>query len=70
MPIVTHTIQQSVQADGRISYVLRMYDQDGTERLSTGLLPAGFDVAALVAARIAQADEQLAEDEFNALIGS
>ena len=70
MPIVTHTIQQSVQADGRISYVLRLYDQDGTERLSTGLLPAGFDVAALVSARIAQADEQLAEDEFNSLVGS
>jgi hypothetical protein len=70
MPIVTHTVEQSVQADGRISYVLRLYDQDGTERLSTGLLPAGFDVAALVSARIAQADEQLAEDEFNSLVGS
>jgi hypothetical protein len=69
MPIVTHTIEQSTQPDGRISYVLRLYDQDGTERLSTGLLPAGFDVAALVAARIVQTDDQLAEDEFRALVG-
>ena len=69
MPIITHTITENIQADGRISYVLRMYDQDGTERLSTGLLPAGFDTAAFVATRIAEADVQLAEDEFRALVG-
>lgn len=69
MPIVTHTLEQSIQADGRISYVLRMFDQDGTERLQAGLLPAGFDVAALVTQRIAEADVQLAEDEFRALVG-
>jgi hypothetical protein len=69
MPIVNHTLEQSTQTDGRISYILRLYDQDGTERLQTGLLPAGFDTAALVAQRIAEADVQLAEDEFRALIG-
>ena len=69
MPILTHTIATNVQPDGRISYVLRMYDQDGTERLLTGLLPAGFDVAAFVQTRIVEADVQLAEDEFRALIG-
>ena len=69
MPIVLHNVQTSTQADDRISYVLRMYDQDGTERMSVGLLPAGFDVNALVTARIAEADVQLAEDEFNTLIG-
>ena len=69
MPIVNHSLEQSTQADGRISYILRLYDQDGTERLQTGLLPAGFDTAALVAQRIAEADVQLAEDEFRALIG-
>jgi len=69
MPIVSHTLQTSTQADGRISYVLRMYDQDGTERMQTGLLPADFDTTALVNARIAQADVQLAEDEFNTLVG-
>ena len=69
MPIVTNTFESNTQPDGRISYVLRMYDQDGTERMSVGLLPAGFDTAAFVQNKIAEADVQLAEDEFNALIG-
>lgn len=69
MPIVTHTFESNVQVDGRISYVLRLYDQDGTERLSTGLLPANFDTTAFIAARKAEADVQLAEDEFRAIVG-
>ena len=69
MPIVTNTFTQNVLPDGRISYVLRMYDQEGTERLVTGLLPAGFDTAGFVQAKIIDADIQLAEDEFNALVG-
>lgn len=69
MPIVTHNLEQSAQADGRISYVLRMYDQDGTERMQAGLLPAGFDMTAFVNSRIAEADVQLAEDEFRTLLG-
>lgn len=69
MPIVSHTLEQSTQADGRISYTLRMYDQDGTERLSAGLLPAGFDTEAFLALRIVEADEQLAEEEFRVLVG-
>lgn len=52
-----------------MSYVLRMYDQDGTERMLTGLLPAGHDVDGFVALKIAEADVQLAEDEFRALVG-
>lgn len=69
MPIISHTLQSNTQADGRISYVLRMYDQDGTERMTVGLLPAGFDLAAFVTMRIAEADVQLAEDEFRTLVG-
>ena len=69
MPIVSNTIEQNTQADGRISYVLRMYDQDGTERMQVGLLPAGFDVSAFIQTRIAEADVQLAEDEFRATVG-
>ena len=69
MPIVTHTMTENVQADGRISYVLRMYDQDGTERMLAGLLPAGFDTTAFVVMRKAEADVQLAEDEYRALVG-
>ena len=69
MPIVTHTFESNVQADGRISYVLRMYDQDGTERLQTGLLPANFDTSAFIAQRIVETDVQLAEEEFRSLVG-
>lgn len=69
MPIVQNTFTSTTQADGRISYVLRMYDQDGNERLQTGLLPADFNTAAFVQAKIVEADEQLAEDEFRALVG-
>lgn len=69
VPIVTHTFHQSTQTDGRISYVLRMYDQDGNEMLKVGLLPAGFDTAAFVTQRIVEADVQLAEDEFRAMMG-
>jgi len=69
MPIVSNTFTYTTQADGRMSYVLRMYDQDGTERMLAGLLPANFDTAGFVSAKIAEADVQLAEDEFRALVG-
>ena len=69
MPIVNHTFESSLQPDGRISYILRMYDQDAVERMQVGLLPADFDTAAFVALKIIAADEQLATDEFNSLIG-
>lgn len=69
MPIVSNTLQSTTQADGRISYVLRMYDQDGTEYTQAGFAPAGFDIDGLVTRRIAETDQQLAEQEFAALIG-
>ena len=69
MPIITHTFESSTQADGRISYVLRMYDQDGTERMQVGLLPAGFDTASFIMLRKAETDVQLAEDECRATVG-
>jgi hypothetical protein len=69
MPIVQNTFTQNILPDGRISYVLRMYDQEGNERLVTGLLPADFDTGAFIQAKIIDADIQLAEDEFNTLVG-
>ena len=47
-----------------------MYDQEGTERLVTGLLPADFDTDAFVQAKVIDADVQLAEDEFSTLVGA
>lgn len=70
MPIVQHTIETQAQPDGRLSYTLRLYDQEGSERrTAVGLLPAGANVQAFVSAKILETDEQLAEDEFRALVG-
>lgn len=69
MPIVSHDIQSTVQANGSISYVLRMYDQDATEYTQAGFVPANFDLQALVNLKIAQTNESLAEQEFNQLVG-
>jgi len=69
MPIVTHTFTGNTQADGRISYVLRLYDQDGTEYTQVGLLPANFDTTAFVTMRKVEMDEQLAAMEFQTLLG-
>ena len=69
MPIVTSTISATTQANGSQSYVLRMYDQDGTEYMQAGFAPAGFDLQAMVDLKIAQQDVALAEQEFNTLVG-
>ena len=70
MPIVNHTLEQSIQADGGASNVLRLYDQDGKQYMTTFFTPAGFDVQALVNNRIAEMDVQLADSEFEQIIGS
>lgn len=69
MPIISHTITSTEQPDGRISYILRLYDQDATEYMSSGLAPAGFNLSALVDARTAEWDVQLAESEFQSIVG-
>jgi predicted RNA-binding protein Jag len=70
MPIVSHNLVQSEQANGSTHNVLRMYDQDAREYLQTWFAPAGFDAEAKVNMTIAEMDVQLAESEFEALIGS
>lgn len=68
MSIVSHTIATIPQPSGLISYTLMMFDQDGNSYESVGELPAGTDVPAFVSARIDQRNEQLAADEFEAII--
>jgi predicted RNA-binding protein Jag len=70
MPITSHTLTQNTQADGSTSNTLRMYDQDGMEYLQTFFAPAGFDVSTKVSNTILELDEQLATNEFEALIGA
>jgi len=47
-----------------------LYDQDGKQYMTTFFTPAGFDVQALVNNRIAEMDVQLADSEFEQIIGS
>jgi hypothetical protein len=70
MPIVSHTLEQHAQEDGRTYNVLRMIDQDAREYTQTYWAPAGFDHAGKAAATIVDLDEQLRQDEFDALIGA
>jgi uncharacterized membrane protein YvbJ len=69
MPIVTHNLAATTQADGSTSNVLRMYDQDGTEYTQVFYAPAGFNVQTKVDNTILELNEQLATNEFQALVG-
>lgn len=69
MPIVSHTLHTSTQADGSTQNVLRMYDQDAREYMVSFPAPAGFDLVARVALAIVDMDEQLAQAEFEQIVG-
>ena len=69
MPIVSHIIDSSVQANGSTNNVLRMYDQDGTEYVQVFNAPANFNVQTKIDNTIVGLNEQLAESEFQALVG-
>ena len=69
MPIVSHTIQSTTQADGSLSVVVRLYDQDGREYTQQFFAPANFNVTAKVQTMTAELNEQLAQSEFEALVG-
>jgi len=69
MPIVIHTHAFTTQADGSTSNVVRMFDQDAREYLQTFFAPAGFVVQTKIDAMIVGLNEQLAEAEFESLIG-
>lgn len=70
MPIVSHTLEQSTHPDGGASNVVRLYDQDAREYTSAFLTPAGFDIAGRIAMMIAEMDIQLAEAEFEQIVGA
>jgi len=70
MPITSHLKEESVQANGSKHVVLRMYDQDGREYMLSFFAAVGVDVETIVAGRIAEMDEHLAAQEFEALVGS
>jgi hypothetical protein len=69
MPIVSNSVESTTQADGSLSVIVRLFDQDAREYMQSFFAPAGFNVDAKVAAMTAQMDEQLAEDEFRQIVG-
>jgi len=68
MPIVSNNVQHTTQADGSLSVVVRLYDQDAREYTQSFFAPAGFNIDAKVIAMTAQLDEQLAQNEFESLV--
>lgn len=69
MPIQSHTLEQSTQANGSTHNVLRMVDQDGKSYMLSFFAP-GPDVAAIITQRIETMDAQLAEAEFEQIVGA
>ena len=70
MPIVTTNVQSSTNADGSKHVVVRNYDQDGKEYMYSFFAPVGFDIDTAIQNKTAELNIQLAESEFEALIGS
>lgn len=68
MPIASYTITSTVQADGGLSYVIDMVDQDGNSYRKAGLTTPGFTEQSVAAARIADMDEWLAAREAAQLL--
>ena len=70
MPISTHTTEISTQANGDRHVILRMYDQDGQQYMISFFFPAALDLDVAINNRIAEQNVQLAEQEFEALVGA
>ena len=70
MPIVNTITQASTNADGSKHVVVRNYDQDGKEYMYSFFAPVGFDIDTAVQNKTAELNVQLAEAEFETLIGA
>ena len=68
MPIVSHILKTTQQANGQISYELRMSDQDGTVYLRASIVDPGVNIDTLVAQKIAEHNEILAAEEFEQIV--
>lgn len=69
MPIVQRQVEQTPQADGSYNVVVRLWDQDATSYLQTFNAPQGFDVQGKVSLIESELNEQLALNEFQAIVG-
>ena len=69
MPIQSHTLEQTTQANGSTHNVLRMVDQDGKGYMLSFFAP-GPEVTAVITQRIEALVVQLAEAEFEQMVGA
>jgi hypothetical protein len=69
MPIVQTGKAVEIQANGNQQVVVRHIDQDGKEYMYTFNAKPEVNVDAIIADRIVLLDEQLAQQEFEAIIG-
>lgn len=69
MPIVNTARQIDIQANGNRQVLVRHYDQDGKEYMYSFNAKPEVDIDAIIADRITLLDEQLAQQEFEAIIG-
>jgi hypothetical protein len=70
MPITSNTLEQTTQANGGTSNIVRLYDQDAREYMQSFFAPANYDVQGRINSMIAEMNEQLAQNEFEALVGA
>ena len=70
MPIVSTTWEETPQPNGLRSYVLRMQAQDGQVRQRAGFLNADMNKDTFIASAVADANEQLAQEEFDQIIAA
>lgn len=70
MPIVSTLREVSTNANGSRQVVVRQYDQDGIEYMYSFHASADLDLDALIAGKTVDLNEQLAQNEFETLIGA
>jgi hypothetical protein len=69
MPIVSTSFESTVQADGSRNVIERYFDQDGNVFTRSQNVSASADIPTIVANYAAELSEQLAQQEFEQLVG-
>jgi len=70
MPIVSTIREVSTNENGSRQVIVRQYDQDGREYMYSFHATADLNLDALIAGKTADLNEQLAQSEFEGLIGA
>lgn len=69
MPIIQTVKSVEIQANGNQQVLVRHYDQDGKEYMYSFNAKPEVNVDSIIADRITLLDEQLAQQEFEEILG-